>query len=227
MASEALRLLALLRHADSSFPSAGFAFSHGLETLLEEGHVASLEEMRGALEDYLFRRWVTCERVILAAAHRAGGDTARLVALDWELDAMTPARELREGSRRQGGALLGTHRRIETPGLEAFHAAIASGEAPGHLPVVQGLVWRQSGLGLGECEAAAAHQLIGGLTGAAIRLGRLGVLDAQRIRAGLDAGLAAILARAVPEDARPTCFCPAAEIAAMRHETQRTRLFAN
>jgi urease accessory protein len=221
------RLLAALRLGDSAFPGGGFAFSGGLEGLAADGRLPDASAVAGAVRDQALGRWLPCDRVALAQAHRAADRLAEVVEIDDALDALTLARELREGGRQNGMGLLTAHARLGTPGLEAYRAAVLDGRTPGQLAVVQGVVWRAAGLDEGAAEAAGAHQLLAGALGAAVRLGLLGVMTAQRIRAELAAPLAAALALPVPDDARPSAFCPAAEIAAMRHETQAARLFAN
>jgi urease accessory protein len=65
------------------------------------------------------------------------------------------------------------------------------------------------------------------VTGAAIRLGRLGHVQAQRLLAQARPRIAAVLAQAPPALDDIWNGAPALEIAAMRHETRSARLFAN
>lgn len=220
-------LLTTLQLADSAFPGGGFAFSSGLEALAADKRLPDAGTLAAAVRDQALARWITGDRVALVQAHRAAGDLALLLEIDDALDALALPKELREGGRRNGTALLTAHARVGTAGLEPYRAEVIAGRTPGQLAVVQGLVWAGAGMSETEAEAAGAHQLLSGLLGAAVRLGLIGVIAAQRIRAELGPPLAEHLRTPVAPDARPASFCPAAEIAAMRHETQSTRLFAN
>ena len=225
--ADAAVLLAALQHADSFFPAGGIAFSCGLETLRADGLLPGPEDVARLVESQLAQRWAVCDRAALVAAYRAADDLARLCAIDREVEAMTLAFEMREGSRRGGTSLLTVHERLGTAGAAQMRAAVRAGAAFGHLPVVQGLVWRNVGLTEGACEAVAAHTFCVGLVGAALRLGVLGHLHGQQILTQARAAAAELLAVPAPalEEIYTCTF--AAEIAVMRHEVQVSRLFAN
>ena len=220
-------LLATLQNADSFFPGGGIAFSWGMEALITDRQVQGAEQLAGCIAGQLEQRWAVCDRPALIAAFRADAQMDRVAGIDRELEALTLAAELREGSKRAGTALLTVHERIGTPGAADYRAALRSGRALGHLPVVQGVVWRGAGMDETAAQAASAHTFCVALVGAALRLGTIGHLEGQSILLGLRAGIAGLIAAPVaPVDAMYACT-PAAEIAAMRHEVQSSRLFAN
>jgi urease accessory protein len=220
-------LLAALQHADSFFPAGGIAFSWGLETLRTDGLLPDAEHVAQFVEAQLAQRWAVCDRPVLVAAYRAAGDLQRLCEIDRDLDAMTLAVEMRDGSRRGGGSLLAVHERLGTAGVEQFRAAIRSGAAVGHLPAVQGLVWCNVGLTQFASEAVSAHIFCVGLVGAALRMGVMGHVHGQQILTRARAAAQRLLAEpALPMESIYTCAF-AAEIAVMRHEVQSSRLFAN
>jgi urease accessory protein len=225
--ADAAVLLTALQHADSFFPAGGIAFSWGLETLRSDGLLPGAEEVAQFVETQLAQRWAVSDRAALVAAYRAAGDLAQLCTIDQNLEVITLAVEMRDGSRRGGSSLLSVHERLGTPGVTEFRAAIRAGRAHGHLPVVQGFVWHNIGLTEAACEAVAAHTFCVGLVGAALRMGVMGHLHGQQILTRVRPLVAQLLAVPAPAmDCIYTCAF-SAEIAVMRHEVQGSRLFAN
>ncbi len=219
--------LALLQHGDSFFPSGALSFSFGLETLCENAALDSAPALASFLEGQLEQRWATFDRGALAAAHRVAPDCAAIARIDTLLEASTLATELREGSRRSGRALLKVHGALDTAGAAAYGAVVSKGEAPGHVAAVQGLVWRGAGLDLAAAETLSAHTFATGILGAAIRLGLLGHIGAQRILRDIHDLVARLLREPAPDLDDLCASTPEAEIAVMRHETASARLFAN
>ena len=217
-------LLATLQNADSFFPGGGIAFSWGLETLVANRQGGELSSfVAGQLEN----RWAPCDRPALVAAFRAAGDVPRLDTIDRELEAVTLAHELREGSKRAGASLLAVHEGMGTAGAAQYRMAIRQGAALGHLPVVQGVVWHGGGLDEAAAQAASAHTFCVALIGAALRLGVIGHLQGQATLLSLRRAIAMVIDAPVPAVSQLYACTSAAEIAAMRHEVQSSRLFAN
>jgi urease accessory protein len=219
-------LLACLQNADSFFPGGGMAFSWGLEALVTDRVLQRAEDITALLEDQLRYRWAACDRCALRAASRTR-EVDDWASIDAKIEAGTLAQELREGSRRAGASLLGVHERIGTPGASDYGQAIRAGRALGHLSVVQGVAWRGSGMSEEAIEAASAHAFSVALLGAAIRLGVIGHLHAQRSLLAMRSVIAELLDEPpeAVEDMYSNTF--ASEIASMRHESQISRLFAN
>jgi urease accessory protein len=220
-------LLATLQHADSFFPGGAVSFSWGLEALRADSLIRTADDVALFIAGQLRHRWASGDRPILAAAHAAGDDLEAVRAVDHLQEAMALAAELRQGSRRMGGALLGVHARLETRNAASYHAWVLADRAPGHVAVVQGLVWRGVDLRLEVALAVAAHGFSVGLIGAALRLGLIGHIEGQRSLAALRSVIAELLATPVPGLGEISTFTPACDIGFMRHETQTGRLFAN
>jgi urease accessory protein len=220
-------LLATLQNADSFFPGGGIAFSWGLETLIADRELQRADELGPLLAGQLEQRWAMCDRPALVEAFRCADELPRLAAIDRELEVLTLAEELREGSKRAGASLLSVHERIGTPGAAEYRSAIRAGTALGHLPVVQGALWRGAGMDEAAAQAASAHTFCVALLGASLRLGVIGHLQAQEILLGLREVIARLIAAPVPALDQMYACTPAIEVAAMRHEVQSGRLFAN
>ena len=219
--------LAALQFGDSFFPSGAVSFSMGLETLHADGIVTDAAGLDAFLTDQVADRWASAERAFLAAAHRACPDWPAVAEIDALQEAMTLPRELREGSRKGGAALLGVHARMETEGAQIYRTRLRAGDAHGHLAVVQGVVLRGSGLVLARAEAVSLHGLCAAILGAALRLGLIGHLDGQIILRRLRPRMAALLARPAPDVHEARAYAPLADVAAARHEAAAVRLFSN
>jgi urease accessory protein len=219
-------LLVAMQHADSAFPSGSFAFSNGIEGLAALGPPLDRLALAAVVEATIRHRWACADRVAMVHAYRAQ-DLDRVAAIDALVEASTIAEPLRTGSKRNGGALLAAHLRLETPHAAAFRALIDAGEAHGHLAVVQGLVWRNLGISEPHAVAMSGYTTASGLVAAAVRLGQIGAIAAQAVLG--DALRAVEEAAAEPIPAAPTLasFTPWLDIACARQAHAHVRLFSN
>lgn len=220
----AAALWRLLLWSSPAFPVGSFAHSHGLEWAIEAGDVRDATTLREWVEDALAFGAGRTDAILLAHAHRAAAarETARLADLAAFAAALAPARE----------------RRLETLGQgRAFAAALASWpEAASALatldrdalayPVAFGAACSAARVPLAEAILAYLQAFAGMLVWAAVRAVPLGQSDGLRVLAAI-APLAAQVAdeaQSAPLDAVGGAAWRL-DIAAMRHETQYTRLF--
>lgn len=220
-------ILVALQHADSAFPSGSFGFSNGLEGLFDLGLPKGRDGLQHVLVATLRNRWTTADRIALVRAYRAGADLEAIVSVDQAVEASILPEPLRVGSRRNGAALLAAHSRLETPGAADFRASIEAERAFGHLPVVQGMMWRACGMTEATAVAASGYAAAAGLVTAAVRLGRVGAIEAQGVLAIALRIVADAAGDPVRPDAEIESFTPWLDIAAARHARAPLRLFAN
>jgi urease accessory protein len=219
--------LAALQHGDSFFPSGTISFSWGMETLVAEGAITSAADVRRFVEGQLTSRWATSDRPALVATYRAADALDEVANIDNKLDILALSREMRDGGRRAGGALLDVHSSLNTPQAGAYRDLVRVGRAPGQLAVVQGLVWRGVQVSEEMACAISAHVVCTSFVAVAIRLGLISHIAAQRILTGMRPVICKLLAGPILPLDRAGAYMPAAEIAMMRHETSRVRMFAN
>ena len=93
--AETQALLRLLQLADSAFPAGAYAFSDGLETLVQRGEVRSADDLHAFLRGQLQQGWGLCDAPACALAW-AGHDTDEL------LDLLKPVSGPRTASTRVG-----------------------------------------------------------------------------------------------------------------------------
>ncbi len=223
-----LSALLAMQQADAAFPSGAFAFSNGIEGLSALPFPFDGAALRRHADAAIRHRWASTDRLALVQAYRAAGALERLAAIDAALECATLAEPLRTGSRRAGRALLASHARLGTKGAEAMRTAVADGRLIGHLATVQGCLWHALGLSEEQAVAVAGYQAVSGLASAALRLGRVGAIEAQAVVRDM----LPVIAACDPVDADDqrldfTSFVPLIEIAAMRSRSADLRLFAN
>lgn len=225
--NEIATVLAALQLGDSFFPSGGTSFSWGLETLRAEGLVRTGADVEALVAGQIDHRWAHFDRPAVTAAHAAAGNLDVVCGIDREVDAATLAREAREGARRVGTSVLKVHEGMGTPGASEYRSRIRSGVAFGQMAVVQGFVAYASGLDADTACAMSAHQLVLSLVSAALRLGLIGHVDAQRVFVAQRDRVGALMRQPCPDISELHAYTPAAEIAMMRHETGSGRMFAS
>ena len=158
---------------DSAFPAGGFAHSGGLEAAVQLGEVPD----RASLEAFL---QASLEQVghaslpLVSAAHAA---PERLPELDALCEAFTTNHVANRASRLQGRALLLVADRIfALPPLPDPSAVI------GHLTPVFGSVTARLGLARETVQRLFLFWHLRGLVAAAVRLNRIGPLEAQSLQ---------------------------------------------
>lgn len=214
-----LEILRALQLADSGFPSGSFAYSWGMERAAGAGEVTRAG-FANWLATEMLGRWVQFDRIVLADAYRAKDP----LAVDAEVDLLFLAEPVRVQSTEAGQAFLSAAARFGDPVALRFRDAVLEGLAAGHFPTAQGAVFRSIGLGLDLALAASAHAAAQGLASAAVRLGLVGAIEAQRHLRDLHPKLAPLIG-APASGAVPSNFAPISEIAMM--QPADGRLFAN
>ena len=207
-------VLKLATWLSPAFPVGAFAWSHGLEACIAEGWVRNGTDTEDWIAFLLQAGSGWNDLVLFAAAFRASDNPEELA-----------------GIAELASVLAGSsERRLETLSLgQAFAEAVAPWEnaAPAApYPVAVAFTAARSDVPLGPALVAYAHAFAGSLLGAATRLVPLGQREAMRILNGLEPVILRVVNRAKTstlDDLGSAAI--ASDIAAMRHETLRTRLF--
>jgi len=215
---DSLPLLRLLTWLSPAFPTGAFAYSHGLEWSVETGDVADEASLIAWLQDTLAHGGLWSDVLFLRHAHRA--DPEHLPALAELATALAPSSERRLETLAQGAAF----RQAATPWPAS--ALTNWGDAPLPYCIAVGVLASSQGVAEDEAAIAYLHAATANFISAAIRLIPLGQMAGLRVQAAIEADslAAAEASRAAGLDDLGTAAW-AADIAAMQHETQYTRLF--
>jgi urease accessory protein len=213
MTEVAPSLLRLLAWLSPAFPVGAYAYSHGLEQAVENGDVTDGDALRDWLTDVLRHGSGHNDAILLRHAHRAGAD---VTALNDLAIALASSRERRMETLDQG---------------TAFVAAVVPWQAPRlpdriAYPIAVGAVAGHHGIDEDTTAAAYLQAFAANLISAAVRLVPLGQTTGLRVLAALELAIlevAAATRTATLENLGGCTF--RSDLAAMRHETQYTRLF--
>lgn len=214
-----LRLLAWLSPA---FPTGGYAYSHGVEWAVETGDIRDADTLFSWLSDVLRHGSGRTDTILLRHAHRAAGDLDTLAALVELALATSASRERRLEAIGQGNAFKAAIRAWNTTLLADLTDRV--GDIPyalavGALAGISGI--EEDLVAFGVLQAFAAN-----LISAAVRLVPLGQTAGLAVLARLEPVVLSVgheTRCATLDDLGGFCF--RSDIAALRHETQYTRLF--
>jgi urease accessory protein len=92
---------------------------------------------------------------------------------------------------------------------------------------MQGAVWQAMGMDENLGQLASAYGVASGATAAAVRLGAIGALEAQKVLRDALVLIDSSIAEPVPEQFELASFTPFIDIAAARHAQADLRLFVN
>lgn len=218
--------LPLMVWLSPSFPVGAFAYSHGLEWAHEAGDLNDAHALQGWIGDLLSFGAARNDAILFAAAYRAARDgDGRALATIAELAlAFASSEERRLETATQGDAFLAAVARAWP--CAAVERLKACRSEPVAYPVAVAVAAAGHGIPLEASLEAFLLGFVSNLVSAAVRLGVVGQSDGQRVIAALVPSLqelAAFAASATLDDLGGCAF--RSDLAALRHETQYTRLF--
>ena len=206
--------LKLMQWLSPAYPVGAFAYSHGLEGAVAEGHVRDGDTLSDWLGDLLTHGGARSDALLLACAYRT--ETAESLAeIDDTARAFCPSAERLQETDLQGAAFCRTTAAIWDTALPSLTYPVAVGHAA-----------RLNDIALDLTLNMYLHAFLSNLVAAGQRLLSLGQTEAQQrlnacgpqLRRTVDAALSGTI-----DDLFGASF--AADIASMRHETQYSRIF--
>ena len=218
--------LPLLIWLSPAFPVGAFAYSHGLEWAVEAGDVVDASSLAGWIVDLMEFGAPRSDAILFSAAFRAAAtaDWPALLDIGALAVALTASAERRLETTAQGAAFVATARAAwdceplrrldQAPDSRIAYPVAVAAAASGH------------GLPLQASLEAFVLAQGANLISAALRLGPIGQTDGQTILAALTPRIRALAREAQTASLAGVGGCAfRSDIAAMRHETQYSRLF--
>ncbi len=215
----AATLLRLAAWLSPAFPVGSFAYSHGLERAVGEGRIPGANALREWISALIEFGSGWNDAVLFAQAHRLAADGQDFDELAQLGEALAGSAERHLETSAQGRAFVEAAR-VWAPDL----AERLPADCP--YPVAVGAFAGAQGIDRGAAVAVYLQAFATNLVQAAIRLGVVGQSDGVRVIAELEPLIIEAADRAANsslDDLGSAAFN--SDIMAIRHETQRTRIF--
>jgi len=209
-------LLRLLAWLSPAFPTGAFAYSHGLEWAVEAGDVTDGDSLLAWLADVLAHGAGRSDTILLRHAYRNAADPVALREIAALALATAASRERRDEALNQGRAFV------------LAVAAWAQIRFPETTPYVVAVGAAAGGEGIAEDDIAVAYlqAFATNLISAAVRLVPLGQTAGLCVLAALEPVIISVADATIMSTTDDLGGCAfRSDLAAMRHETQYTRLF--
>jgi urease accessory protein len=214
--TDATGLMRLLTWLSPAFPTGAFAYSHGLEWAVEARDIHDGDTLREWLSGVIAYGSARTDTILLRHAHRSWDQPTALRDIAALALANSASRERRDEAKAQGRAFLSAAAGWGVPGL------------PENTPYCVAVGAMAGAHGIGEDDTASGYlqTFISNLISAAVRLVPLGQTTGLRTLRALEKLILDTVTAtkdATFDDLGGCAF--RSDLAAMRHETQYTRLF--
>jgi urease accessory protein len=214
--TDAAAIMRLLTWLSPAFPTGAYAYSHGIEWAVETGDIRDGETLLEWLSVVIAHGSARTDTILLRHAHRAANDPTALRTISGLAAATCAGRERRDEALAQGRAFLVAAAGWQPPELpEDTPYAVAVGAMAGKHGIDEDIV-----------ATAYLQTFTANLISAAVRLVPLGQTTGLHTLAALESLILATVAatrEATLDDLGGCAF--RSDLAAMRHESQYTRLF--
>jgi urease accessory protein len=223
---DAWREAPLLLWLSPAFPVGAYAYSHGLEWAYEAGDVTDAASLAAWLADLAHFGAPHLDATLFAHAFRAAAaaDWPALEAVNELAVALAGSAERRLETTAQGGAFRLAARAAWD--CEALARLSARDGEPLAYPVAVAAAAAGCGMAMSRATEAFVVGQFANFVSAATRLGIVGQTAGLRILAAIAPDLAALARAAAQTSLDDLGACALrSDIAAMRHETQYSRLF--
>lgn len=222
-------LLPALQLADSFFPTGLYTQSHGLEQFIADG-ASGAERLQPLLHDYLRHAAGPADALAARWAARAArsADLDLVAAIDARLEASKLSAEARNASRRCGGRVLLLARDLyASEQIDRYAARVADRQAHGHQAITMALAGVAAGLDEDMIVLVELHSFATSLISAAVRLGAIDHVAAQKLLLGAQPSIAAAAEHADLDWRDIGGFTPWIDVMQFRHRYADMHMFVS
>ncbi len=204
-------LLTLTQWMSPAYPIGAFSYSHGLETAVTDGDISDFSSAKSWINACLTQGAGRNDAILLSCAYRAD-DIAEISDI---AEALCASKERWIETMEQGRAFANTTSEISGLDIE-----------PMPYPVAVGAAASAKNLPLDLTLTLYLQSFSANLVSAIVRYLPLGQTEGQKISAALHAPITALTHHAMTATLDDLGACTfRGDMAAMKHETQHTRLF--
>jgi urease accessory protein len=217
-------LYRLMTWLSPGYPVGAFSYSHGLEYAVEEGVVTDAASLQAWLADLLRHGSGRNDAILFCHAYEVAGSSLALADVAALAAAFSASAERHLETTAQGRAFAEATR--DAWPCAALDRLAEAWDGPLAYPVVVAVAAAGHGLALAPSLHAYLHAFAGNLVSAGVRLIPLGQRAGQQVVAALEPAVVDTAAAAFGESLENLGGAAMlADLAAMKHETQYTRLF--
>ena len=220
----------LMQLSDSFFPSGMFSMSSGLEPLILDKKITDWTQVLNFITEQIEFQIYPCDCTVLSIAFSGAknNDIKTVIDIDKKYHSIKLPKEARISSVRSGKQVLNCiiHMIEKNDFLNEFNKTIKSNETPGTYPVILAISAYYLKIPLGSITRMMLYSFCSSIVSAAIRLGIIQHLDAQKILTLLSEPINNFVSLNNVNDLHDIWqFTPLTEIYQMNHEKNETRMF--
>lgn len=220
--------LSMLQLADSFFPAGTYTMSNGLEALSKRKKVDA-SELHALVITHLERQVGPADCCALGAVYESAraGDIKGVLQADWVLHATKLVEEVRNASARSGSSLVRCTAAFSNDGLLAKYAGMLDEKkASGMYPVALGVACAALQIPKREAATMFLYSFCVGMAGAALRLGFIDHVVAQKMLHDLKPTIVTVIQENVDKPLDQMWqFAPGIDITQMEHERLDSKMF--
>ena len=223
----------LMQLSDSFFPSGMFSMSNGLESLVNNKKITNWNDVLNFIIEQIEFQIHPCDCAVLSLAMTGvkNNDLKTVVNIDKKYYSMKFAKEIRNSSTRSGKQVLNSiihmmENHDNSDFLNEFNKKIESKETPGTYPVTLAVGAVCLDIPLESITRMLLYSFSSSIVSAAIRLGLIQHLDAQKILKLLAEPINKLILTNEEKNLEDIWqLTPLTEIYQMNHERNESRMF--
>ncbi len=225
----------LMQFSDSFFPSGMFSMSGGLESFVNQKKISNPEDVLKFIKEQIEFQLIPCDCAVLSIAFDGikNNDFLKVIQIDNKYYSMKLSKEIRNSSVRSGKQVFNClkHMIEDTENKNRFikqiNKKIESNEMPCTYPVALAISAVCLEIPIQSVMRILLYSFSSSVVSAAIRLGIVQHLDAQKILLLLAGTINNIISKNIPKKSINDIWqlVPLTEINQMKHEHNESKMF--